>query len=582
VSAAVLGKSEGNTTSDLFERLNGKQKKNKQAGTVIEPPIDPEAAYFLFENSAILRPNVDAYVTNIDSFGHHFNPVIDLSASDADDRIADAMHYERFVRSQLDPESEVQVARPSDEEIQTRKQEIQDDARFELVRLRSFFLFSIPDISFSELRRRTRQDLEVTGNAYWEVLRNALGEIARIVYVPPMRMRLTELDTEFTEVTEHVRVTDITWVEQTRHKKFRRIVKLGSANQKTYFKEFGDMRLISRKSGKVYDSIEQMQEKEKGSLPATEILHFRIFTPNSPYGIPRWKGVIPSVLGSRELDEVNLGLFKNNTVPPLALLVGGGRLAKGVAQRIEEFIDEHLKGKKGYHRILVLEAEGQRVAGEPGPRSNPRIQFVPLRDAQASDALFQEYDKRNEEKVARSFRLPRILRGEDASINRATAFASLRFAEEQVFEPEREAFDCTLNRLLLPMLRISFWQFRSNSPVTRDPESMSEMIRAAVKDGLLLPREGRELIQDVFNRQFIEISEDWTNRPLPLTLAQIRGRPEDPVLWDGRPQPERRLEDRPTRRNPTGSTRENPPEPMRRAGTPLQPLGGPARDDDNE
>ena len=39
--------------------------------------------------------------------------------------------------------------------------------------------------SFSfDLRRRTRQDLEVTGNAFWEVLRDGRGKVARLVYVP--------------------------------------------------------------------------------------------------------------------------------------------------------------------------------------------------------------------------------------------------------------------------------------------------------------------------------------------------------------------------------------------------------------
>jgi capsid portal protein len=37
-----------------------------------------------------LRPNVDAYTTNIDGFGHRFEPVIDLDAEDADKLVAQA------------------------------------------------------------------------------------------------------------------------------------------------------------------------------------------------------------------------------------------------------------------------------------------------------------------------------------------------------------------------------------------------------------------------------------------------------------------------------------------------------------
>jgi capsid portal protein len=227
-------------------------------------------------------------------------------------------------------------------------------------------------------------------------------------------------------------------------------------------------------------------------------------------------------MGSRELDEVNLNYFHNNVVPPLALLCSGGRLGKGVSEKIEEFIDEHLKGRKGINRILVLEAEGQKATGDTGSRSVPKIQFVPLRDVQQTDALFQNYDVRNEEKLAKSFRLPRILRGDDANLNRATAYASLKFADEQIFEPEREVFDGIMNRKLMPELGAQFWMFRSNAPVVRDPERMSEMLERLVKAGILLPKEARQIAADIFNRTFEDISEEWTNRPLPFTLAAMQ------------------------------------------------------------
>ena len=61
----------------------------------VTPPYDPETLAILFENSSSLRQNVDSYVTNIDAFGHRFEPVIDLDASDADQHIANALAIER-------------------------------------------------------------------------------------------------------------------------------------------------------------------------------------------------------------------------------------------------------------------------------------------------------------------------------------------------------------------------------------------------------------------------------------------------------------------------------------------------------
>jgi capsid portal protein len=48
--------------------------------------------------------------------------------------------------------------------------------------LDSFSDFACFDHSFVDLRRRTRQDIKVTGNALWEVLRDGTGDLARLMY----------------------------------------------------------------------------------------------------------------------------------------------------------------------------------------------------------------------------------------------------------------------------------------------------------------------------------------------------------------------------------------------------------------
>lgn len=572
IKATVLGKSERKGT-ELIDFL---VKKDEEAG-VLTPPYDFERLYKLFEQSSILRPNVDAYVTNIESFGHHLLPTIDLASKSARGRIADAILYERTLDAHEKGEVLEAVVEPTEVEVDARIELLRRTARLEYSRLKAFFSFVCPLFSFIELRRRTRQDLEVIGNAFWEVVRNSLSEIVNIYYVNPLHVRLCEEDEEPTLVKEKVRVTDITWRTYEVPIYFRRYFKIGRHGRRVYFKELGDPRIISRSTGKVYDSPEGLRIEEPTALPASEMLHFTIFTPASDYGVSRWIANLPGVLGNRELEEVNYNYFKNNVVPPLALLVSGGRLGKGVTTRIEEFIDEHLKGKRSTHRILVLEAESQRSVGDSGPRQVPRVMFVPLRDAQQSDALFQNYDVRNEEKVARSFRLPRILRGDDKQLNRSVAYASMKLAEEQVFEPEREVLDSVVNRRIFPDLGITFWIFRSNSPIVRDPEAMSDMVTNMVKAGILLPVEARELAADIFNRAFEEISEDWTNKPLPFVLAQLHtgstaddlGIGSSPIPLVTRPAEEETAQD-----VAVSSDRVIPLSAMHRAGMPLQPLGG--------
>jgi len=522
VKAFSAGKS-GVSAAELISNMM--QPMQKLPGNVLAPPYDFKRLYDLFEASTLLRPCIDAYVTNIESFGHHLIPSIDFSAKESAAQISNAILYEQATADDATVAAEL-LPEPTVEAVEARRLALERVARFEYTKLEAFMSFCCPTMSFVELRRRTRQDLEVLGNAFWEVARNALGEIAYFYYANPIFMHLCVSDAEPVTVTEKVKVTDITWREVSYPYYFRRFARTGAnddagVTRVIYFKEFGDPRIISRLTGNAYPDLDAMKAAEPEAVPATEILHFTIPTPASPYGVPRWIANLPGVLGSRELDTVNLNYFKNNVVPPLALLCSGGRFGKGIATRIEEFIEEHLKGKKGINRILVLEAEGQKAAGDSGPRTVPKLQFVPLRDVQQTDALFQNYDIRNEEKVAKSFRLPRIMRGDDSNTNRATAWASLKFVEEEVFEPEREAFDSIMNRRILPVLGTTFWIFRSNAPIVRDPEAMAEMVVNLVKVGVLTLGEGRDMCKDIFNRAFVEISEDWTGKPLPFLLAQL-------------------------------------------------------------
>jgi PBSX family phage portal protein len=419
------------------------------------------------------------------------------------------------------------------DEVDQRRQELVQLARTERARLTSFFEFCSFDHSFVELRRRTRQDLEVTGNAYWEVLRNASGEVARLVYVPSYTMRLLPLDPVPVPVEESVRISPVTLERLTTRQRLRRFVQV-QYEQCTFFKAFGDPRVVSRTTGAVIPSVEELRTRIPNDGPATEILHFAIASPRSPYGIPRWVGGLLAVMGSRSMEEVNYLYFENKSVPPLALLVSGGKLSEASVPRIERFIEENLKGKNNFHKVLILEAEGATNANDA---ARARIELHPLTDAQQHDALFQQYDERNIDKVGSAFRLPRLLRGDSRDFNRAVADAQLRFAEDQVFQPERDEFDFIINRKLLADMGIRFWRFRSQTPVTRDPERMTNMVEKLVRVGVLTPEEGRGLASDIFNREFAKLNADWVKRPITLTLAGVQNQtvdllPPNPTLVD--------------------------------------------------
>ncbi len=524
-----------------------------QAGA-IPPPFEPEVLALVFEDSNSLRQNVDAYAVNIDGFGHRFEPAIELDKEDAIEKVRDAMLMESIADSGDVDEKNLEQFLPKDEDVDRRLGQLRLLARVEKAKLEGFFAFAAQDMSFPKLRKMTRQDLEITGNAYWEILRNKAGKMARFVYVPAWTVRLRSKIKQFVTVNERCPISPVKFGKVKVKKQFRTFVQvLHGAHSSTrghrshdghdghaggitpiYFKDLGDPRVVSRETGKVFQTVEELKKEEPDGNPANEMIHFQVPSPLSPYGVPRWIGNLLSVLGSRSSEEVNYFYFENKAVPPLAILVSGGRLSKSSVPKIEDFIENNMKGKRNFHKILVIEAVSPTSRHEgPTPR-RPTIELKPLKDAQQNDALFQEYDQANIDKVGNSFRLPRILRGESKEINRATAEAALRMAEDQVFQPERDDFDFFINHRIIPELGTMFWAFRSNSPIARNPEVMGKIVEALTKQGILTPEEARVLAGDIFNRDFEVIKEPWVKQPLQFTLAGIQTGQNSPPVSAGK------------------------------------------------
>ena len=207
----------------------------------LTPSHDPETLCRLFEHSNSLRPNVDAYATNIDGFGHRLDPAIDLEAENADERVAESLFLEALAAEEG---GEPSPREASPDEIADRVRALERLAQVEKSTLGAFFDSCCYDYSFVELRRRSRQDLEVTGNAYWEVLRNGKGDIARLVHVPSYTMRLMPLDKTPTEMVEQVRISPVTYESTTIRRRLRRFVQIQESTR-VYFKELGDPRSIA-------------------------------------------------------------------------------------------------------------------------------------------------------------------------------------------------------------------------------------------------------------------------------------------------------------------------------------------------
>ncbi len=518
--------------SNAIQANDEMERKFSGAGA-LEPPYNFATLTSLLEHSNSLRPNIDAYAMNIDGFGHRFEPVIDLDAPDADDRITRVIQQERELAAadpSQPPEVMSQSLNPTPEEVAAKKAELAEMMRAEKSRLENFFNFCCEEMSFVGLRRRARQDLETIGNAFVEVLRNGAGEIAEFTYIPAFTMRLMPQDPEAVATTQSVKATELSYVKQERQKRFRKLVQ-AFETRTVFFKEFGDPRVVSRSSGKTFATVEELKTADPKDAPATEVIHLKVHSPRSVYGVPRWIGTLLAVLGSRQAEEVNYLYFENKSIPPLAILVSGGKLGAQAVTRLESYLTNEIKGKKNFHKVLVIEAESSGGQSLTSAGGTAKIELKPLTDAQAKDGLFQNYDERNMDKVGIAFRLPRLLRGDIRDFNRATADAALEFAEQQVFGPEREDFDFLINRRVFADLGVRFWRFVSNAPKTNDPAQLATIIVQLVTANIITPAEARQLAEKVFGKELKNLKASWTKQPIALTLAGMmaEAEPDDPV-----------------------------------------------------
>jgi PBSX family phage portal protein len=497
--------------------LGEDQLSNFAEHGALEPPLPFDRLCVLLLSSNSLRQNVDGYVTNIDSFGWEAEPTIDLTGPNAKKNV------ESLLAMQTGED-------PDEATVEAKLAEWKKEAAREKAKLTHFFEFINAEDTFTELRRKKRMDDEVLGNSAWEVLRNGANEPAVISYVPMLTIRLMPIDEFSTPYTVSAKTDPVTVSKKELRKRFRRYVQIQEGTKAVWFKEYGDPRLMSARTGNRFPSEAKMKKAEGADArAATEIFHFKIHSPNQAYGVPRWIGNLLSVMGSRMAEEVNFLYFENKSVPPMAIIFSGGRLAKDSVTRIESFVQNHIKGKENFHKILILEAEPEGDDSKNTGRGQIKLQ--PLTSAQHGDGLFQKYDKNNIDKVGASFRQPRIMRGDMEGVTKSGAETAQRLAEEQVYQPERDLFDAVMNRRFLPPLGIRFWKFRSLPPKRRDPAVVAEIMSKLMTAGALMPDEARDLLPEVLGGvKLRDRDDDFLRMPMKLAITAARARGAMPDL----------------------------------------------------
>lgn len=460
--AAAGGKSR---QRDPFERLYGD-------GVALSPPHSYAALSRLYDQSDALVAAIGAMETNVAAFGVQFV-------------------------ARREPEGAAQEA----------------EAAAERARLEAFFRFASADLSFSALRRRTRVDLDLFGDAYWEMLRNAKGELVGIEHARTYYFRKCKLS-EPMEVPRWKLTAEGAWVRETVWRRFRTYVEWVDGSFQ-FFKQWGDTRVIHAGTG-----------LEDPSAPAdkraSEILNFCHYAPDTPYGKPRWRGTAADIAGRTAAAEVNYGLFDGKAIPPTLITVAGATVTPEVLDRIKKHFAS-LRGRERYHDPLILEAVpmSENLTGE-GPTPQVKIDVKDLTGGIAADGQFSRYRAEAAENVAAVFRLPPIFLGRSKDYNRATAEAARLVAEEQVFAPERREEEEVLNREVLPELGATWWQAKVAGPPLLSEEVLMRLVEVGIKAGVVTPAQVAEILEPLLGHDLTR-PEAWAKVPVKFLEALIGG-----------------------------------------------------------
>lgn len=402
------------------------QTSDNPKGTVIAPPYDLDRLFQFVQENNTLGQCITAMEVNIDGTGY---------------------------------------------EIERRDEEALDDAEEAQVQpLKDFFDEPWPGMSMTTLRRKIRRDLESCGNGYLEILPNPAGEIifARPLDAQTMRMvRLGEAIPVKKKMQRNGKSVEVTVMS--RERAF--VQKVGSRT--VFFKEYGATRDIDKVTGDWGPQGSKLPSEKRG----TEIIHFTVQKDaKTPYGVPRWINQLPSVIGSRRAEEVNLDYFDAGGIPPVIVFIKGGQASVDSMQHLRSLLSG---GSKNNMKAAVVEIHS--TSGDLNSAGSVQTTVERFGNEQSKDSMFEGYDTKCEARIRGSFRLPPLFVGKAESHNFATAYVSYMVAEAQVFQPEREEFDEILNVTLLRGLQggdDTYWYRSKKLPITNTEFQMRALEHA--------------------------------------------------------------------------------------------------------
>lgn len=440
-------------------------------GSYIYPPYDLKKLAELIEYNTELEPCISSMVTNISGLGYRIS------------------------------------------------QRVEKDKKVEQVnQAKSFLENCCGEDTFDIFRQKIRKDRELIGFGAFEVIFGSSNEITGFNHIPAWQVRMTTysdpVEVEYEDVVEYLDEENNEQIEIIRNKtkqKFRRYCQVDSAGTPlVWFKAFGDPRNYNSETGEV-----ETAEKPVPLIKRANALKvISGYNSLSAYSLPRYIGALINIYGSRLRDEICYTTLGNNNIPSIIVSVTDGEINQASIDRLKKFWDQQVAGQN-YSSVIVIEATS--LTGE----ANTKLDVTPLTKNQHSDSIWKDYDKENQDKIRRCFKLPPIYVGRADDYSKATAEVSRKLAEEQVFQPERAVESKIFNKLLI-YNKMYDVVFIPNTPTPTDVQSLSEIMLACEKTGGITPRISRDILSEVLGKKLSDMVGVELDKPMTLQFAEAQ------------------------------------------------------------
>ena len=446
---------------DLLDKIN-KGRKNAEANIlsvddkVVLRPLDPDMLAAVVESSSRLKRSI---------------VVIAKAKSGVDYDIGENKYYNRIAKT-LQSADEVDDLNDRFQDEYMRALEYVDDISMD---------FSDGDMSkINDTMYAVAFDEEVSGNGYLEVIRNAVGDVKNIKYLP---------------CTNMYRRNDPDGAD------FAQIVHIGSGRyEKTYFKRWEDKRKINKDTGEVDNSV------GVGNNGATEVIQFyRKSSYSEWYGVPMWMPAIAPVTGNVESQNRTIAYFRNDCMT--RVFVVADTQIKGFGDKIERHLSAKAKGSENNNRVAVFQPN-QPLGGM---KANIQVHEV----GDGLDKTIIDYRTKNDREIAEVFGLSEIFYGGSTDVNKSSADALMHLTFNVDFEPERLRYEWILNNTIMKQLDLELAKL-----VLIKPTTLSELDES--KRDMTYIRGGAFTVNDLRDKLDLErLPEDWANYPLQVVMQQV-------------------------------------------------------------